>query len=295
MLKIREFVTENGVNAIHIENAPNISLFKTFDCGQCFRFNPVSVFGNKYEVGGVALGRYVIFAQEREDELIVYNCTRDDFDTYWKSFLDLENDYDKINSQIVTAAKSEHMQRAVEYGSGIRILKQELWECMISFIISQNNNIPRIKKIVEKLCLEYGEKITFLDNTFYTFPTPEALSRLSDTALAETTKMGFRAKYVLDAARWFLSTPAPYLTLGKDPDYNKDFDALCEVKGIGPKVASCIMLFGLSRGEAFPIDVHIRRTLERYFPNGLDVAALGKTAGIAQQYLFYYEKYNQNT
>ena len=92
MLEVREFVTENGVNAIHIENAPKISLFKTFDCGQCFRFNPVSIFGNKYEVGGVALGKYVVFAQEREDELIIYNSTKEDFNTYWKSFLDLEND-----------------------------------------------------------------------------------------------------------------------------------------------------------------------------------------------------------
>lgn len=295
MIEITEFKTENGINAVLVKNAPRLDIFKTFDCGQCFRFDPVSVFGNEYEVGGVAFGKYFVFAQGADGELSVYNATKKDFDTYLHSYLDFLADYAEVDNRIISVSQSEHMKRAVEYGSGIRILRQNPWECMISFIISQNNNIPRIKKIINSLCKTYGEKIEFLGNAYFTFPTPEKLADISESELAEATKMGFRAKYVLEAAKWVLDNPLELERLAKDADYVAGLDTLCQIKGIGPKVASCILLFGLHKTEAFPIDVHIKRTLERYFPNGLDIASLGETAGIAQQYLFYYEKYNQST
>ena len=292
-MEIKEFKTIDGIDAVQIINAPKISLFKTFDCGQCFRFEPVSLFGNKYEVAGVAFGRYVVFAQNSESELIIYNSTRQDFFDIWYSYLSLDVDYDEIDKDILSKIKDEHMKRAVEYGSGIRILSQDAWECIISFIISQNNNIPRIKKIVSAICEKYGEVVEFRGERYYSFPTPHALSVASVDELYEL-RMGFRARYIYDACR-VVSADLDMLSRIKADDYKKSLESLCKIKGIGLKVASCALLFGAGRGEAFPIDVHMKRTLEKNFPNGFDYISLGKNAGIAQQYLFYYEKYNQNS
>lgn len=286
-MRVVHFTTDNGVSAVRYENAPYIDLAKTFDCGQCFRFEPVSVFGNRVEFGGVAFGMYVIFAQNHENEVIVYNATEYDANT-WITFLNLDKDYGEINSSILDAVPTEHMQKAVSCGNGIRILSQNLWECLASFIISQNNNIPRIKKIVDTLCRTYGDKIEFMGSTYYAFPDPDVLIKATDVDLAEKTRMGFRAKYVISAARWFFTNDQMRLRLST---YNDDLENLCKINGVGPKVASCVLLFSVGRGEAFPIDVHMKRTLEKYFPQGIDLDALGDNAGIAQQYLFYYEKY----
>ena len=293
MEKIKEF-TANGISAVHIEHTPKISLFKTFDCGQCFRFEPLSLFGNKFEFGGVAHGRYVVFAQNHENELIIYNSTLDDYLTIWKKYLCLDVDYDKINSDITSTITSPHMKDAIEYGSGIRILAQGPWECIISFIISQNNNIPRIKKIVSAICEKYGKPISFMNKTYYAFPELDELAKASVEELFEL-KMGFRAKYIRDACDKLISGDAKIEYLMNEPDFESCVSHLCQIKGIGLKVASCALLFGFGKTEAFPIDVHIKRTLDKYFPEGFDYIALGKNAGIAQQYLFYHEKYKQST
>ena len=293
MEKITEFTTKNGISSVRIEDCPAINLFKTFDCGQCFRFDPVSLFGNKYEVGGVALGKYVVFAQNHEDELIIYNSTRDEYERTWKKYLSLDVDYEKINSDILSVIAKDHMKKAVEYGSGIRILSQSPWECIISFIISQNNNIPRIKRIVSAICEKYGETIEFMGNTYYAFPTQEALASASVEELF-SLKMGFRAKYIADACAKIKNGEASIEYISQEADFEQCVSHLCQIKGIGLKVASCALLFGFGKTEAFPIDVHIKRTLDKYFPDGFDYIALGKYAGIAQQYLFYYEKYTQS-
>lgn len=294
MSSIREFVTENGISAVHIENCAKISLFKTFDCGQCFRFDPVSAFGNKYEVGGVALDKYVIFAQNHENELIIYNSTKKEYEEIWKKYLSLDTDYDKINSDIVGVIHDEHMKKATDYGSGIRILSQNPWECIVSFIISQNNNIPRIKKIVSAICEKYGQELSFMGNKYYTFPSVEALCEASVEDLF-SLKMGFRAKYIADACQKIKNGETSVDYIQSEADFERCVAHLCQIKGVGLKVASCALLFGFGKTEAFPIDVHIKRTLDKYFPNGFDYISLGKNAGIAQQYLFYYEKYNQST
>lgn len=293
-MKITEFVTENGISAVHLTALPeSVSVFKTFDCGQCFRFDPVSIFGDKCEFGGVAFGKYVVFAQNHERELIIYNSTIAEYEEIWRTYLALDTDYSKINNDIISIAASEHMKGAVEYGNGIRILRQDGWECIISFIISQNNNIPRIKKIIAALCAKYGEEIEFLGKKYYTFPRESALSKASvDDIFA--LKTGFRAKYIADACRSITSGETDLSYIKDERDFEKCVSHLCKIKGIGLKVASCALLFGFDKTEAFPIDVHIKRTLDKYFPAGIDVSALGKTAGIAQQYLFYFEKYNQN-
>ena len=293
MENVREF-TVDGVSCVHITDTPKISLFKTFDCGQCFRFDTVEKFGNKIEVGGVAFGRYVIFAQNHENELIIYNSTSSEYEEIWRKYLSLDVDYEAINSKIVEVSASAHMERAVEYGNGIRILRQDPYESIISFIISQNNNIPRIKKIISAICKKYGHSVALFDKIDYTFPTNEELSLASEEELFGL-KMGFRAKYIADACQKIKNGSVDIEKVLGEDDFDGCVAHLCQVKGIGLKVASCALLFGFGKTEAFPRDVHINRTLEKYFPNGIDVDMLGKSAGIAQQYLFYYEKYSQNT
>ncbi len=285
-------IRDLGTKAIMIDNCPYIDLNKTFDCGQCFRFEPVSIFGNKVEFGGVVFNQYVVFAQNHPNELIIYNYGFAHIDI-WKKFFNLDDDYDKRHEEILNAVPNEHMKKAIEYGRGIRLLKQPLWECLISFIISQNNNIPRIKKIIESLCHSYGRKTDFKGNDYYTFPDNNALLCAGAKDIAEKTKMGFRADYVIEASRTF---DLPWkLRLENARSYKEALDILMSVRGIGPKVASCIALFSIGLGESFPIDVHMKRTLDKYFDGEIDLKALGDNAGLAQQYLFYYEKYNQST
>ena len=280
---------DHGKNAMLIDGCEKIDLAKTFDCGQCFRFEPVSYFGNKVEYGGMVFDKYVVFAQNHENELIIYNygfCHLG----IWQKYFNLEASYEQINADILRAVPSDHMKRAIEVGSGIRLLNQGLFETLISFIISQNNNIPRIKKIIDALCRSYGRVTEFKGKDFYTFPSYKALLRAGADDIAQKTKMGFRAEYVIEACKWY-NDLSPF---GIDHlSYKEAYDMLIKIKGVGPKVASCILLFGLGKGEAFPIDVHMKRTLEKYFPDGIDISALGANAGLAQQYLFYYEKYNK--
>ena len=294
MEKITEFQLENGVFGIKAEGINEINLFKTFDCGQCFRFDPVSKFGNKYEFGGVAFGRYVIFAQSKNDEVIIYNSTRNDYLSIWRPFLALDVDYDNINTTVSTALCSAIMDKAIDCSRGIRILRQDPWESICSFIISQNNNIPRIKGIVSNMCQKYGEKIEFLGEEHYSFPSVSALYEAGVEGLFQL-KTGFRAKYIYDACDALLSGRISIEEIKKEQDFERCVEKLCLVKGIGLKVACCALLFGFEKTEAFPIDVWMKRALEKYFPEGIDLKALGKTAGIAQQYLFYYEKYIQNS
>ena len=136
METVKEFITDTGEPYVVIENAPEIDIFKTFDCGQCFRFDPVNFYGNKYEYGGVAYGKYVVFAQNSPYDLKIYGTSADEYYSRWRSYLALDADYDKINLHVKEVSASSHMSQAVEYGRGIRILRQEPWECVCSFIIS---------------------------------------------------------------------------------------------------------------------------------------------------------------
>lgn len=292
-MKITEFKTREGICAVHIEELSEpFSIFKSFDCGQCFRFDPVSLFGNKIEVGGVAFSKYVVFAQNHEGEIIIYNSTLDDYEKIWRSYLCLDDSYTERNRAILNACGDGHMEKAVAYGEGIKILRQDAWECLISFIISQNNNIPRIKKIICAICEKYGEKISFLNGEYYTFPTVDRLMCVTEDDFF-ALKTGFRAKYLASAVKCVTEGIVSLDNVRALP-FDEAVAHLSLIKGVGLKVASCILLFGFGKTEAFPIDVHIRRTLDTYFPSGIDLISLGKNAGIAQQYLFYYEKYKQS-
>lgn len=272
-------------------SAEPFSVYRTFDCGQCFRFDPVQKTDFKYEVEGIAFSKHINFAEDDEGYLYV-KSSREDFENIWKNFLSLDEDYEKINEAILTSpleSGAEHMKRAAELSRGIRILRQDRFEALISFIVSQNNNIPRIKKIIAELCRRFGEKI----DGGYAFPTPEALAEAGETAIFDV-KCGFRAKYIADAAEKVASGEIDLEAVASKEGYDDAADILMSIKGVGPKVAACTLLFGFGRIEAFPIDVWIKRVIEKRFPTGLDPKVFGNFAGIAQQYLFYSERYIMN-
>ncbi len=269
-------VTSNGA----------FSVEKTFDCGQCFRFDRVEESRHECEFRGVAHGRAVSFAQDG-DELYIYGADERDLDTIWKHYLGLDLDYSAIDADIISRSDNPDLRRAIEYGRGIRILHQDKWEAVCSFIVSQNNNIPRIKKIIAAMSERYGEP---LGGGNYAFPTPEAIRDAGIDGMF-ALKTGFRAKYLVDAAERVCDGRLDLDSVAELPSTDLAAKKLCEVKGIGPKVALCSLLFGFARYDAFPIDVWIRRVMEKYFEPGFDIASLGPYAGIAQQYLFYYERY----
>ena len=262
------------------------SVEKTFDCGQCFRFDRVENSPHECEFHGVAFGRSVSFASDG-DKLYIYGADESEYNGIWEKFLGLDRDYDAIDADILSRSDNPALKKAIEFGRGIRILSQDPWEAVCSFIISQNNNIPRIKKIIAAMSEKYGEPLGGGD---YAFPTPEAICEAGEGGMLEL-KTGFRAKYLADAAQRVCDGRLKLSEVAALMETEAAVKKLCEVKGIGPKVASCSLLFGFERYDAFPIDVWIRRVMEKYFEPGFDISTLGPYAGIAQQYLFYYERY----
>ena len=292
-MKATQHYTKNQISYVYVEDFGIIDISKTFDCGQCFRFEPVSLLGHKYEIGGVAFNKYVVFAQDKSSEIYIYNITLEEFNQLWCEFLSLDKDYEKMDKAILKAIPSKHTSLSIECGKGIRILKQDKWESLCSFIISQNNNIPRIKKIISSICKKYGQSVCFLDKIDYTFPSYNEILKAGIDELFEL-KTGFRAKYIYDCALK-LSNKEINLDEISSLSLENALNELYKVKGIGLKVGSCALLFGFGFGNAFPVDVHMKRTLEKYYPNGIDIAKLGNNAGLFQQYLFFYEKYMQST
>jgi len=269
---------------LELTGLSSFSAAKIFDCGQSFRFN--SVDGG---IEGVAFGRFLRFEQTEPHSLKIFGTNKNDFEQIWVRYLALDEDYSAVDGDIITRMNGDDtIKKAISCGSGIRILRQDGWEALCSFIISQNNNIPRIKKIIENMCREFGECI---DGTHYSFPSAEILYKAGVDRIFEL-KTGFRAKYIFDAAEK-VSKGQIDLSLIKNMTTQDALDYLMQIKGVGLKVASCTLLFGFNKTDAFPVDVWVKRVLEKYYPKGLDVTNLGPYAGLIQQYLFYYERYNQ--
>lgn len=277
-------ITDTG--RIVFEGVKNFSPSLTFDCGQCFRFD---VLADGSAVGTV--GREHAKISVSGDVLTIDGGKDTEF---WRGYLGLDEDYDAIKKDI-----GEHFGKygdvifdAMRVGGGIHILRQDMWEALCSFIVSQNNNIGRIKKIIARLCEKYGEPFDSDGETYYTFPTAQALAGASVSDIF-SCGTGFRAKYISDAAKRVASgeTDLEYISSLSD---EKSVEELTKICGVGPKVANCTLLFGFYRLASFPIDVWIRRVLDKYYKNGIDLGDLGSYAGVAQQYLFYYERYKQN-
>ena len=290
---------------VTIRGVDRFNVSKVFDCGQCFRFDRVFSSTHESEFAGCAHGKYVSVAQD-EDTLYIYNATAEEYEKIWKKYLALDRDYSEIDSDILSLSQNPTLSLAVSTASGIRILKQDSWETICSFIISQNNNIPRIKKIIAALAKKCGERVDIsnmnghiaeahLENegNFFSFPSPERVRELGVDGLF-ALKTGFRAKYIYDATEKMINGEIDLSFLENSSKTADCVSHLCSVKGIGPKVASCALLFGFSRLDAFPIDVWIKKVTEKYFDEGFEPSDLGKYAGVAQQYLFYYERYLVN-
>lgn len=265
-------IFENG-NVV-LKDCDNFDIELTLDCGQSFRWV-------KNEDGiwcGIAGGNYLKLKQEGED-VTLYNTSPELYNDFWKTYFDLERDY----KGIIARYDDESLKTACMAYPGIRILKQDEWEAICSFIISANNNIPRIKGIIERLCENFGEKTEY----GYTFPSAEKIAKLQVEDLS-VIRSGFRAKYIIDAAQKIFSKEVDIEKIKELP-----FDAakteLLKIKGVGEKVAQCALLYGFGRIEAFPVDVWVKRIVEELYPNGLPECIKG-TEGIAQQYLFHWRR-----
>lgn len=269
-----------------IERPKNFDLEHIFDCGQCFRFNKHKEKMNTY--CGVAFGKYLEVSQDYNN-VYFHNTTEEDYKNCWHNFFDMECDY---NSIIFSFKDDKTLADAAAFSSGIRILRQAPWETLCSFIISQNNNIPRIKGIIENMSEAYGEEFCIDGEKFYAFPTSKALVDAGEDKIF-ALKTGFRAKYIYDAAYKIENGD-----INLDSIYEMNLDTamqtLMKICGVGPKVASCVLLFGFSKYNAFPIDVWVKKILANYYADGISSHLSGKYAGIAQQYLFYYERCKNN-
>lgn len=285
-----DIITQN--NNIIITGQTDFKLRHIFDCGQCFRFNP----DESGAYIGTAFGRTIRISQEN-DRITLHNTSMEDFTAVWHDFLDLGRDYSQIKHQL-TSDGDPIMRAASEYGDGIRILNQDLWETMISFIISASNNIPRIKKIIELFCSNFGTPHEYEGKIHYSFPSPEKTAALTPEELS-VIRAGFRDKYILNCARDIVSGRLD-LDRIKQLSAHDAKKALMGIYGIGNKVSDCILLFGLGRLDAFPVDVWIKRIMEYcYFnsePQSIKTISsfaeskFGALGGIAQQYLFFYAR-----
>lgn len=262
-----------------IKNLSDLDLAQTLDCGQAFRWReqPDGSFT------GAAHGR-VITMRKTGDDLELDGVSEDDYRTIWQEYLDLNLDYGKIREEL--SALHPVLKEAAAFAPGIRILNQEPWEALCSFIISQNNNIPRIKGIIERLCSLCGEPI---NDVFRSFPSAEKLASLTPEDLAPV-RAGFRARYIIDAAQKVSSGEVNLEEIRGMP-IEEARAQLMKITGVGVKVADCTLLYGLHRLDCFPLDVWMKRAMAELFP-GMEPADFGEYAGIAQQYIFHYSRMN---
>ena len=267
-----------------VQITDDFDLTKIAQSGQCFRWNPVS--GGEYRI--IHAGNCLYIRQSGETEYCI-DCTPEQFHTLWEPYFDLAENYGKIRARI-DRQQDSFLYEAAEDQKGIRILRQDPWETLISFIISQNKNIPAIKKSVELLARYAGEKlIDSRGKEYYAFPTPEAIAAMREEDLT-ACKVGYRWKYIKAAANDILNGN---LNLAKllHTEETETIQKLTEVYGVGIKVASCVSLYGLHHTDAFPIDVWMKRILADKYPNGYPFEGYSPYNGIYQQYLFaYYRK-----
>lgn len=289
-------------NGIKIENVKNFEPKHIFECGQCFRWE-------KQPSGsyiGVAYGKVIEVLKDGFD-IIIYNTTKQEFEDLWCEYFDLCRDYSEIKNKL---SEDEILKKSIEYGYGIRLLKQEPFEIIISFIISANNRIPMIKRAIKNISKKWGDAIDYKGDVYYAFPTINQLSKATEEEL-EQCGTGFRGKYIKDTVdKIYESSNEANEKYLKDFDINyikNQIDDLCHnglknFKGIGPKVADCIMLFSMEKYSAFPVDVWVKRAMQHFYL-APDVSLnkirqfgrekFGDLSGFAQQYLFYYARENK--
>lgn len=275
-----------------IDNIKSFNSVHIFECGQCFRWNKQE---DESYIGIVR--NNVIKVEQKENKIIFTGNCEENIKELCEDYFALNEDYEKIKKDL--SKIDDNLKTSIKFGEGIRILHQDLWETLISFIISANNNIPRIKGIIERISKKYGRKIIFEGKEYYTFPTPEELSKASVEDL-RNLGLGFRDVRVYETTKKVYTKEINLEELKNEENIEKIEEILLSLPGVGPKVADCIMLFALKKYQVFPIDVWVRRVMsELYFENEEQKPQkikefvknyYGKQAGLAQQYLFYWRR-----
>jgi N-glycosylase/DNA lyase len=274
-------VVVKGINEMQVRIEDDLDLKKISASGQCFRWTEISP------------GKYQIIAQDKclrikalREKLFELDCSEEEYNGFWFNYLDLGESYEWIRRRI-NKEKDEFLFLAAEYEKGIRILRQDPWEMLITFIISQNKNIPAIRRSVEKLAELCGMEMTNGAGVrYFAFPTPDALAELQDDQLKECG-LGYRCRYVREAAKAVADGRLDLLRL-RELDEDKAMTTLTGLTGVGKKVASCVSLFGLHHLNSFPIDVWIKRILEEQYPEGYPFEEYSPYNGVYQQYMFDY-------
>ena len=279
-----------------IKKQDSFELKDIFECGQCFRWN-------KQDDGSYTgvFKENVLNVRKQENEIFFQGIVNGNIKDVVNNYFDLNRDYNKLKSEL---SKTDiYLKNSIKYGKGIRILNQDLWETIISFIISANNNIPRIKGIIERLSKQYGKEIKWNGKKYYTFPTPEELKNVSIEDFRKLG-LGFRDKRIYETTHMVLDGKIDLNILHQEPDTNKVREKLLTLSGVGPKVADCILLFStLKRFDVFPIDVWVRRVMNELYIKNEDETKVNKNEilkianekfgnleGLAQQYLFYWKR-----
>ena len=289
----------NMKNVVMLENLDHFNISQILESGQVFRFEKISE--SSYLL--CAKNKLIKLTQQKESSsMLIYNTFAGECDEIWSGYFDLNTDYEVIAQTL--SRKDEYLSKAIAFGQGIRILKQDPWEMLISFIISQNKAIPHIKQCIEKISERYGHPIDEFsgkDKPYYTFPAPEDLFKATEEDLREC-KVGFRAPYIADACQKVLNGE---IILGDLHLLSAEEakDKLMKIRGVGPKIADCILLFAYSKSSVFPTDVWIKRVIEGIYFKGKEMRIdaiqhfakeyFGDLAGYAQQYLFFYGRENR--
>lgn len=281
-------------NEIVIHGVKNFNIKQILECGQCFRFEKVKELDYI-----IVANQRVIEVIQNDDNVIILNSSKEDFNNIWKEYFDLETDYDKVKEGLSDDAI---LSKSVQYGYGIRILNQDKFELLISFIISARNSIPSIMKTIKKISEKFGDEMSYKGKSYYTFPTP---IQIKDATLEEIQETGasFRSKYIIDTIKNVNSGEDLYdLDRISNLPADECHKELQNFKGVGAKVADCIMLFSMKKTSAFPVDVWVKRAMMYFYNaeegslNKIRIFArnkFGKLSGYAQQYLFYYARENK--
>lgn len=264
-----------------VESPVGFDLAQTLDCGQAFRWQELPPEGETHLWEGVAFGKVLRLGQ-RGDQVWFY-CSEEELESLWRPYFDLDTDYGEKRRML--SRMSPALAEAAAFAPGIRILRQEPWEALCSFIISQNNHIPRIKGIIQRLCQLLGEPIPGTE--WHSFPGPERMASCQVEDLAPL-RAGFRGKYLVDAARKVASGEVDLEKVARSP-VETGREELRKILGVGPKVAECALLYGFHKTECFPMDVWMKRAMATLLP-GKSPQEFGENAGLAQQYLFHYSR-----
>ena len=299
----REIIESN--DSVIIKGVKNFNIKQILECGQCFRWQRVT--DTDYIV---VSNRRVIEIIQEDDEVIIHNTNMNDFKNIWENYFDLNTEYGPLKEEL---SNDELLKQAIEFGYGIRLLNQDPFEMVISFIISARNSIPSIMKTIKKISEKFGDKIEYKGEVYYAFPTPEQLKNATLEDIQETGA-SFRSKYIIDTI-YNINMALEAKKSGNLTDELKMYDldyimslptdechvALQAFKGVGAKVADCIMLFSMGKKSAFPVDVWIKRAMIHFYVapdvslNKIRVFGrekFGELSGLAQQYLFYYAREN---